>query len=54
MADQNLEMGCRPREAMEWALKGLLVLEEKEQDEICIFWPSTDLPIPGTGGEALR
>ena len=56
MADQNLQLVCRPLVAMEWAEKGLEVLDVLDvlEDESCICWPSTSLPIPGTGGEALR
>ena len=54
MTDQNLELLCRPLLAMEWVQRGLGVLEVKEQDVICLPWPSTNHPIPGTGGEALR
>ena len=54
MADQNFELVCRPQVAMWLIQKGLKVLEKKKQDEIYFFWPSTNLPIPGTGVEALR
>ena len=52
MADQNLKLLCRPLLAMQWAKKGLEVVEK--QDVTSLLMPSTNNPIPGTGGEAVR
>ena len=44
----------RPLLATEWAEKGLEVVEVKELDVNCLLMPSTNRPIPGTDGDALR